>query len=394
MSSMRFGATQGWTLDPQYTHLNHGSFGAVTQATAAAQADLGRQANGRPVSWYSTLAQRVGEARVAVCDALGIPHEAGALTVNASAAATAVFASLDLGAGDEVLASDHAYGAVLMAAQRWAARLGAHVTVVPIPLAADADEVVDRFERAVTPRTRAVLIDQVSSHTAREFPTARVAERMRERGIVTVVDGSHAPGLIERPFEASGGDLWFGNLHKWCCAPAGSAMLAARAPFRDRLWPAIDSWGGNDPYPERFDYMGTADRTPLLVSRLAYDELDAQFGWTAIRRYVADTVEEGAHIVAAALEDATGEPATVAVPTPALSMRLVRLPGRLGATHEQADSYRIPLATQAGCECGFGTFQGVGYLRLSAHAYNCADDYQAFAERGVPLLVRWAREGR
>lgn len=392
MSALGYGTTDGWALDPRFVHLNHGSFGAVTTAVAAAQEELRRRALGRPVSWFASQAERVGPARESVCELLAIPRDAGALVLNASAAASVVFSSLPLGAGDEVLLSDHVYGAVAMGAQRWARRAGASLVTVSIPLSCTDDEVVARFEAGVSPRTRVLLVDQISSHTARAFPTARLAAAMRERGVITVVDGSHAPGLVPEPFAASGADLWFGNLHKWWCAPPGAAVMASRPEFADLLWPVIDSWGGASPYPQRFDFVGTADVTAWLVAGDAFRQLDAELGWPGIREHLARTVAAGARVVADALTDATGEPAVVDIPSPALSMRLVRLPGRLGATHAEVDSYRAPMSELTGLECGFGTFGGVGYLRLSAHVYNGPDDYQAFAERGVPLLVRWARQ--
>jgi isopenicillin-N epimerase len=393
MSGLALGSLEGWALDPRYTHLNHGSFGAVTTRVAAARRDLLAKAEGRPVTWFAGLADQVARARPEVCALLGIPAGWGALTLNASAAASAIFGSLALRPGDEILATDHAYGAVLMGAQRWARAAGAAVTVAHIPLAAGDDEVVARIEAAATSRTRILLIDQVTSHTARLFPTARLAAALRPRGVLTVVDGSHGPGLIDDPFAASGGDLWFGNLHKWTCAPPSCGVIAGRPDATASLWPAIDSWGGDLPYPERFDCIGTADISAWLLASPAYGQLADELGWDDIRRHAEETVTAGTALIAAALEKATGQRLGVDVPTPAPAMRLVALPEPLGRTHAEVDSYRVPMSEQTGCECAFSNFGGRGFIRLSAHAYSHLDHYRTFAERGVPLLARWAKEG-
>ena len=161
---------------------------------------------------------------------------------------------------------DQGYGAITMGAQRLARRFGASVRAVELPLLASDDEVVQRFADALTPSTRLIVVDQITSPTARMLPTRRIAELAAERGIRTLVDGAHAPGLVADAAAVAGGDWWFGNLHKWPCAPRGSALLVTTAPDRDDLWPLIDSWAANEPYPERFDTQGTIDATTYLLS--------------------------------------------------------------------------------------------------------------------------------
>ena len=391
MAELHLGSPDGWALDPSTHHLNHGSFGAVTSHIAARQRALLDDSHARPVSWFASLPDRVAQARVEVAALLGIPEPLAAFATNASAAASAVLASLPLRDGDELLLTDHSYGAVAMGAHRWARRAGATVVTVHVPLSATDDDALDRILGAVTPRTKAVLIDQITSGTARLMPTARLAATLRERGVITIVDGAHAPGLVEAPFTESGADLWFGNLHKWGCSPPGCAVLAARVPFGDALYPAIDSWGAELMYPARFDHAGTADLTPWLLAGEAWQQLDHDIGWPAIREHATQTVAAGARLVASAIAEATGVDATVDLPAPAPAMRLVRLPGRLGSTREQADSYRNPIIELAGCESAFTSFAGIGYLRLSGFAYNNHTDYEAFAEKAVPRLLDWSR---
>ena len=390
MTPLQLGSLDGWALDTGVHHLNHGSFGAVTNHIASRQSELLDESHARPVSWFTSLPDRIALARAEVAALLGVPEPLAAFTTNVSAAASAVFASLPLREGDEVLVTDHAYGAVAMGAARWAKRAGATVVTAHVPLDATDDDILGHILEAVTPHTRAVLIDQITSGTARLMPTTRLAGTLRERGVITIVDGAHAPGLIESPFTASDADLWFGNMHKWACSPPGCAVLAARAPFVDALNPVIDSWGAGLDYPARFDQAGTTDLTPWLLAAEAWQQLDHDIGWPEIREHADQTVAAGAELVASAIEEATGKAATVGQPTPAPAMRLVRLPGRLGVTREQADSYRTPISQQASCECAFTSFDGIGYVRLSGFAYNRQDDYQAFAERAVPLLLDWA----
>ncbi|KAA0962351.1 aminotransferase class V-fold PLP-dependent enzyme [Microbacterium sp. ANT_H45B] len=383
-------ARDAWPLDPDVIHLNHGSFGAVPTAVVAQQDALRRRADLSPVEWFPRIAERVQAARERTAPFVGARPEDSAFVPNASAAATVVYNALQLSAGDEILVTDQGYGAITMGAQRLARRFGASVRAVELPLLASDDEVVQRFADALTPSTRLIVVDQITSPTARMLPTRRIADLAAERGIRTLVDGAHAPGLVADAAAVAGGDWWFGNLHKWPCAPRGSALLVTTAPDRDDLWPLIDSWAANEPYPERFDTQGTIDATTYLATPASIDFIETEFGWANTRRVMAQMADAGAEIIAEGLRPYGDDDPLTPLPSPVPSMRLVRLPLGLGSTREEADALRMDLLDATGVETAFTSFRGIGYFRLSAHLYSEASDFEAFVERCIPQILRRA----
>lgn len=384
-SGMR--ARDAWPLDPTVVHLNHGSFGAVPSAVVAFQDSLRRRADLSPVEWFPRIAERVHEARVRTAPFVGARAEDSVFVPNASAAATVVYNALQLQAGDEILVTDQGYGAITMGAQRLARRFGAAVRTVQLPLLASDDEIVQLFAAALTPRTTLIVVDQITSPTARVLPTRRIAELAAEQGVRTLVDGAHAPGLIEDAAAVAGGDWWFGNLHKWPCAPRGSALLVTRAPDRDELWPLIDSWAANEPYPERFDTQGTIDATTYLATPESIDFIESEFGWANARLAMHAMADAGAEIIAEGFRPYADEDPLTPLPSPVPSMRLVRLPLGLGATREEADALRMDLLDETGVETAFTSFRGIGYFRLSAHLYTEAADFAAFVDRCIPQIL-------
>lgn len=380
-------ARDAWPLDPTIIHLNHGSFGAVPAAVVAEQDALRRRADLSPVEWFPRIAERVQEARERTAPFVGARAEDSAFVPNASAAATVVFNALQLERGDEILVTDQGYGAITMGAERLARRFGAMVRTVALPLLASDDEVVQLFADELTPRTRLIVVDQITSPTARLLPTKRIADMAAARGIRTLVDGAHAPGLIPDAAAVAGGDWWFGNMHKWPCAPRGSALLVTTAPDRDDLWPLIDSWAAREPYPSRFDTQGTIDATTYLATPTAIDFVEDEFGWAAARSAMAQIADAGAELIAESLRPYGDEDPLTPLPSPVPSMRLVRLPLGLGATREEADALRMDLLDAVGVETAFTSFRGVGYFRLSAHLYTEASDFEAFVDRCVPQIL-------
>lgn len=383
-------ARDAWPLDPEIVHLNHGSFGAVPSVVVEEQDALRRRADRSPVEWFPRIAERVHEARERTAPFVGADAADSAFVPNASAAATVVFNSLRLEAGEEILVTDHGYGAITMGARRLARRFGAAVRTVELPLHASDDEIVQRFSDARTSRTRLIVVDQITSPTARRLPTRRIADEAAGYGVRTLVDGAHGPGLIPDAAAQAGGDWWFGNMHKWPCAPRGSALLVTRAHDRQELWPLIDSWGAPEPFPERFDTQGTIDATTYISTPAAIEFVEREFGWERTRATLTGMADAGAEIIARALRPFSDEDPLTSLPSGVPSMRLVRLPLGLGATREEADALRMELLDEVGVETAFTSFRGLGYFRLSAHLYNEASDYEAFAERCVPQILRRA----
>ncbi|WP_037855064.1 aminotransferase class V-fold PLP-dependent enzyme [Streptomyces sp. NRRL S-340] len=387
-------AAAAWSLDPGLLHLNHGSFGAVPLVAQHRQNELRAEMERAPVVWFPRLPARIAETRGAVARHLGTEATDLALVPNASAGASVVYAALAACPGGDVVVTDHGYGAVTMGAERLARRWGRRVRTARVPLAADADQAHQAVMAEVDDDVALVVLDQITSATARALPVERVGAELARRGVTLLVDGAHAPGLLAAPLDGLVCDAWVGNLHKWGCAPRGTAALVARGPLREHLYPLIDSWAAAEPFPDRFDQQGTLDATGPLAAPAALDFVADTWGWGAARRYMDALADYGARVIAAAFAGSPGTAEATDVGMPVPGMRLVRLPEGLGTSRIAADALRDRATAELGAEAAFTSFGGVGYLRLSAHVYNTPADYDRFAESCVPLVRQWARAAR
>lgn len=384
-------AAAAWTLDPAVRHLNHGSFGAVPLLAQDQQNRLRRQMDAAPVEWFPALPKKIAGARAEIARFLRVAPDDLALVPNASGGASVVYTSLPPRPGGEVLVTDHGYGAVTMGAERLARRWGGTLRTAHVPLDADADTAYEAVMAGAGEATGLIVIDHITSATARWMPVERIAAEARRRGIPVLVDAAHVPGLAEAPLAGLDCDFWVGNLHKFGCAPRGTAALVARTALREHLHPLIDSWGAPDPYPQRFDTQGTLDLTNYLAAPTALGFVEETWGWDTARTYMRDLADHAERIIGAAFAELTGEDSAVDVGMPVPALRLVRLPAGLAATHAEADALRDRVGRELGVAAAFTSFGGTGYLRLSTHVYNTAADYEYFAEHCVPVLGAWSR---
>ena len=240
-----------WDLAPDTIFLNHGSFGACPRAILELQCDLRRQMEAEPVQFlWRRYEERLEPARQAMAKFVGARARDLVFVSNATTGVNAVIRSLKLRRGDELLTTNHDYNAchnvLVEAARRTGARL---VTArVPFPLRGE-DEMVERILRAVTPRTRLATIDHVTSNTALVLPVARIIRELEKRGVDTLVDGAHAPGMLPINLGKLAPAYYTANLHKWVCAPKGAAFLWVREDLQKDLQPAVVSHGNNTPRP-------------------------------------------------------------------------------------------------------------------------------------------------
>lgn len=360
-----------WTLDPDVTFLNHGSFGAAPRPVLEEQARWRARLEAQPVDF---LVRRydsyVAEARAAVASFLGADPDGLAFVANATAGVATVLRSLRLGPGDHVVATDHMYPAVEIQLRS----LGVELTVVPVDLSAPDPAAL--LLAAVSERTRLVVVDAVASATAYLMPYAAVVSGCRALGVPCLVDAAHAPGLLPVDLRALGPDYWTGNLHKWCCAPKGAAVLYVRAPLRSSVHPLVLSHGAGQGFLAEFDWTGTHDPSAWLSAPAAIALLGS-LGWEAVRSYCTDLARWGASYVTSCLPG-------VGAPLPPerrtqMALLDVGLP-----SYAAACSLRDALWDAGRVEIGATGWRGRGWLRFSTAPY-CRP--QMF-ERLVTTLAR------
>jgi isopenicillin-N epimerase len=261
-----------WDLDPAIVFLNHGSFGATPRRVLTAQHALRARMESEPVRFFvREMEPLLDRAREALGALIHADPEGLVFVNNATTGVNTVLASLPLRAGDELLVTDHEYAACRNALDETARRTGARVVCVSLPFPVrDANEVLDAIVAGITPRTRLLLVDHVTSPSALVLPIDAIVHAARERGVDALVDGAHAVGMVPLDLEALAPAYYTGNLHKWLCTPKGSAFLWAHREGRDALRPLVISHGATTRRVDRarfrleFDWTGTDDPTAVM----------------------------------------------------------------------------------------------------------------------------------
>jgi isopenicillin-N epimerase len=375
-------------LRPDVVFLNHGSFGAcprpVFEAYQAWQLELERQ----PVEFlgrrFPALMQ---EARAALGAFVGAAADDLVYIPNATTGVNIVARSLPLEPGDEVLSTDHEYGAMDRTWRFVCRKRGTRYIrqSVPLPITS-VEQVVEAIWAGVTPRTRVLFVSQITSPTAIIFPVVELVRRARESGIITVVDGAHAPGQVSLDLTTQGVDFQLASFHKWGLGPKGSAFLYARREIQYLLEPLVVSWGWESerPGPSRFideqEYQGTKDIAAYLAVPAAIRFMQ-DHNWSQVQQ----TCHELVRYARRAITALTGlAPITPDSPTWFAQMAAFPLPPCDGPALQKR------LHDECAIEIPIVTWNDRQFVRLSVQGYNTRADVDALVEALRVLLPQVA----
>ncbi len=278
-------------LDPEITFLNHGSFGACPTAIFNELVQWQKKLENEPVRFITNdLYPALDVSRKALGEFVGCDGNDLVFFPNPSTAINTVAKSLVLNPGDEILSTDHEYGAMNRTWKFICQKTSANFIPVEIPIPVSShEEFVDRFWSRVTERTRVIFISHLTSQTALIFPVEEICKRARKAGIFTIVDGAHAPGHIPLDISSFDPDIYIGACHKWMCTPKGVSFLYARKSVQDLIDPLVVSWGweSDDPGKSRFlDYhqwQGTRDMSAFLTVPFAIQYLK-ELNWQTLTK--------------------------------------------------------------------------------------------------------------
>lgn len=419
-------AARHWRLDPRVTYLNHGSYGACPTAVLEAQAKWRDQMEADAVSFFARgVFDMLDRSRRALAAQFGGEATDYVFCRNATTAVETILDNVarghgladgrPFGPGDELLAFDHEYRACLNNLNRLAARTGAHVVHVPMPLEREgrssisADEIVESLLAAVTPRTRVCLLSHITSASGAVLPVERIVRELEHRGVTTVVDAAHGPGAVAVDIAALGCAFYTSNCHKWLCSPKGAALLWVRPDLQDGFRPLVLSnhaetnsfplgAGARSKYQMEFDYTGTDDYTAAGAVADALDLLPQIAGtnWPGIIARNHQLVLEGRDSLCQRLgieppyaDELIGPMATLPLPILPESRRQ---PLATRPTYF-ADALQDALLTNHGIQVPVwrnrqDLSDGRRYFRISAQLYNNVEQYEYLASALAEELER------
>ncbi len=368
-------------LDPQVIFLNHGSFGACPKSVFEAYQEWQQRLEKQPVLFlgreYNRLMQEARQAlgRYLHCDADDL-----AFIPNATHGVNIVARSLCFGPGDEVLTSNHEYGACDNTWEFICQKTGARYIHCPLPLPlTSGDELVDALWKGVNERTRLIYLSHITSPTAQLFPVEKICQRAHERGILTAIDGAHAPGQLELDLGRIGTDFYFGNCHKWMLSPKGAAFIYVRREHQSIIEPLVVSWGWGANYDNttgsRFidflQWSGTYDPSASLAVPDAIRFMEDN-NWPLVRQRCHALLIEALKGASAV----TGMPIPYLLDDPEQSF----LPTQMGITalpdHVDAKVLKETLYNRYHIEIPYTEWNGQKYLRISIQGYNDETDVE------------------
>ena len=270
-------------LDPNITYLNHGSYGACPSPVFDHYQKFQKKLEQQPVQFMTKyLWNYLKDSRDALGTFLNCDGDDLLLFTNPTTAINNVIENLNLNKGDEVLMTQHEYGALVRAWSRSSKKNNFSIVQQSVDVPVNLKKnFIKQFLAGVTVNTKVVFISQITSQTGLIFPVKEICEYARKKGIITIVDGAHVPGHIDLNISNLECDFYTGTCHKWLCAPKGSSFLYVKKSFQASIKPQVMSWGeeGDDPGPSQFQmdfqWQGTKDMSSFLSIPSAIDFIES-----------------------------------------------------------------------------------------------------------------------
>lgn len=380
-------------LRPDVVFLNHGSFGACPRPVLETYQQWQRELEEQPVEFLGRrFNSLMRTARAALAAYVHADPDDLVFVPNATTGLNIVARSLALQPGDEVLSTDHEYGALDRTWRFLCRKWGAHYvqSAIPVPVQS-VEEVVEQVWAGVTPRTRVLFVSHITSPTALILPIAELIRRAREAGILSIVDAAHAPGQIPVDLTALGADFTSGNLHKWLCAPKGSAYLHVRREMQHLVEPLVVSWGWEpekttllsldsagppSPFLLQQEWQGTRDIAGYLTVPAAI-AFQAEHDWPRVRQECHELLRYARQ----AIGELTGlEQICPDSPDWYAQMATIPLPPC------DAEELKQRLYDEYGVEVPIITWGRREFVRVSVQGYNTQEDVVALVAALRDLL--------
>jgi len=364
--------TSQFLLNPEVTFLNHGSFGACPKPIFEAYQNFQLELETEPVDFITRKSfQYLKTAKNRLAQFIGCDADDFFFTPNPTFAINTVMRSINLQPGDEILATNHEYGAMDRTWHFYCKKTGAKYIrqEVALPVVSKEQMIAD-FWKGYTSKTKVVFLNQMSSATALIFPVKEICDKAQQLGLITIVDGAHVPGHIDLTISELNPDYYTGTLHKWMLAPKGSSFLYVKKELQDDLDPLVVSWGyesaapGESRFLDYHEMQGTRDISAFLCTPTVIDFLE-QNNWkqksTACKQIVRDNYQRfcdllGTQPICPITEEFLGQMASIPI----------RVKNPIELKELLLDKYKIQIPVMP-LNDGF-------YIRYSINAYNSQND--------------------
>ena len=359
-------------LDPTITYLNHGSFGACPKPIFEEYQRLQLELETEPVQFIvkkSLAYLKVSKEKLA--NFVGCQPQDFFFTPNPTVAINTVLRSLNLKEGDEILSTNHEYGAMDKTWNFFSKKTGAKYIRQEISLpVVSKEKLLEEFWSGYTSKTKVIFINEISSATALIFPVKEICQKAQELGLITIIDGAHVPGHIDLNIEEMNPDFYTGTLHKWMLAPKGSSFLYVKKEFQDDIDPLVVSWGydnaaiSESQFLDYHEYQGTRDISAFLCTPKVVDFLEEN-NWKQISKDCKAIVRENylrfcellnTKPLCPITEEFLGQMASIQIQTEDL----------VGLKELLFEKYKIEIPVMP--------LNGKVYLRYSMNAYNSQED--------------------
>ena len=387
-----------WNIDHEVVFLNHGSFGATPAAILAKQNEYINRMEAEPVRFMaSELEPMIWKSKEVLGQFIGAKAEDLVFVHNATTGVNTVLNSLRPEPEDEWLTTNHAYGACVNSLKFYADRGKVNIVTADIPLPIESsDEVLDAILKKITPKTKLVMIDHITSATGLLFPVEKIVSHVQGMGIDVLVDGAHAPGMVALDLEKINPAYYTGNCHKWICSPKGSAFLYVRKDRHDLIAPLLISHKYDYPckkenlWSNTFFWHATDDYSPYLCVKDAIAYMGSLFpgGWKELREYNRNLCLSARKIVSDALCTQLPAPEEMIVNLSVSLIGPTKIPPyNFNFTHPLKET----LLTYKKIEVYVSMWNRQDpklWVRISSQCYNSIEQYEYLAQSLKDILKR------
>lgn len=377
-------------LDPTIVFLNHGSYGATPKPVFEAYQNWQLRLERQPVLFLGReFNELIFQSRVALGNYLNADADDLVYIPNATHGVNIIARALRLEDGDEILTTDHEYGACDYTWDFLCGKAGAKYIHRPIPVPVySEDDIVEQFWQGVTAHTKAIYLSHITSPTALRLPVEKICARAKQAGILSIIDAAHSPGQIPVDLQALDADVVFGNCHKWMLSPKGAAFLYVRRELQNRVEPLIVSWGyqvteettTGSRFVDILQWAGTKDPAAALTVPSAIDFM-REHDWPQVR----SSCHELLRATLARVCELTGQSPLYPLDSDFYSqMGVAPLP------NSNLKELKKRLYDEYHIEVPLIEWNGMHLIRVSIQAYNDQSDSDALLEALKSLLPQVA----